>query len=304
MSVRTLSTAAILASLAAGFPGGALAAAPARLTHQRTIYADAADVALRSPEGVACDDRGAVIVADTGNARLLTFTWKDGALGGGTQVKLAQLPYPVRVQIDSKGFVLALDRRARRIVRVDATGAFAGYLEPRGPSSTPMTPAAFKIDAEDNAYVLDVVAGKVLVIAPGEGRVTREVALPKGATGITDVATDSSGKIYVVDAVTAVVFAADPKAAAFQPLSKSLKEMIAFPTYLTSDNRGKLYLVDQNGNAVVRLGVDGSFQGRELAMGWNDGTVYYPAQLCINAGGDVFLADRNNHRVQIFAMPR
>ena len=92
----------------------------------------AAEVALRSPEGVACDERGALVIADTGNARLLTYTWKEGVLDGGAQVKLAQLTYPVRVQIDSKGFVLALDRRTRRIIRVDAKGAYAGYVEGKG----------------------------------------------------------------------------------------------------------------------------------------------------------------------------
>jgi streptogramin lyase len=303
MSVRAFSTAAALA-LTASIPCAARAAAPpAELRYQRTVYADAADVPLRNPEGVACDDRGAVVIADTGNGRLLTFTWKDGVLDGGAQVKLPQLPYPVRVQIDAKGFVLALDRRAKRIVRVDAKGEFAGYVEPRGASSAAVTPAAFKIGVGDVVYVLDVAAGKVLVVAP-DGRVTRELPLPKGAAAITDVAVDAGGRVYVVDAVTAVVFAAEPAATEFRPLSKSLKEMISFPTYLTPDGRGQLYLVDQNGNAVVRVGMDGSFRGRGLAMGWSEGAVYYPAQLCINSGGDAFLADRNNHRVQIFAVSR
>jgi sugar lactone lactonase YvrE len=301
--VPTLSTKAVLLALAASLPAAALAAPPARgLSFQRTIYADVADVALRNPEGVACDDRGAVVVADTGNGRLLTYSFKDGILDGGVQVKLAQLPYPVRLQIDSKGFVLALDRRVRKIVKVDASGAFAGFVEPKGASS-PVTPAAFKLDPSDNVHVLDVVAAKVLVVAP-DGKVTRELPLPQGARGISDVAADAGGRIYLVDAVSATVFVAEPAATAFRPLSASLKESISFPTYLTADNRGKLYVVDQNGNAVVRLGVDGSFQGRELAMGWVDGAVYYPAQLCINAAGDVFLADRNNNRVQIFAVPR
>jgi sugar lactone lactonase YvrE len=268
---------------------------------QQIIYRDQADVALRSPEGVACDDRGALVVADTGNARLLTYRWKEGVLEGGAQVKLSQLPYPVRVQIDSKGVVLVLDRRARRIVRVDANGAFAGYVEAKG-VSPPVTPAAFKLDRADNVHVLDVAARRVLVIAP-DGSVARELPLPKGA-GFTDVEVDAGGRVYVVDAVTATVFAAEPGAAAFKPLSASLKEAISFPTYLASDDRGKLYLVDQHGNAVVKLGVDGSFQGRDLAMGWTDGAVYYPAQLCINSEGDVFLADRNNDRVQVFAIPR
>lgn len=299
--MRTL-TAALLLALAA-LPGAARAApASAGLRLQRTVYTDGADVQLRRPEGVACDDRGALVVADTGNARLLVYSFKDGTLDGGTQVKLSQLPYPVRVQIDSKGFVLALDRRARKIVKVDAKGAFAGYVEMKGGSGAPVTPAAFKLDASDNVYVLDIVAGRVVVVSQ-EGRITRELPLPQAA-GITDVAVDSGGRVYLVDSVTATVFAAEPSAKAFQPLSKSLKEMISFPTYLTPDNRGKLYLVDQNGNGIVRLGTDGAFLGRELAIGASEGSVYYPGQLCLTADGDVFLADRDNNRVQVFALPR
>ena len=216
-------------------------------------------------------------------------------------MKLAQLPYPVRVQIDSNGFVYVLDRRARRIVKVDAKGAFGGYVEPQGATS-PVTPASFKIGAGNVMYVLDVAAKKALVLSP-EGRVTRELPLPKAA-GITDIAADSSGRMFLVDGVSSTVYAADANANAFQPISQSLKEMISFPNYLTTDNRGKLYLVDQNGNAVVRVGVDGTFLGRELAMGWDAGGVYYPQQLCINEAGDVFLADRNNNRIQIFVLPR
>lgn len=301
--MRLLSKAGLLLALAAGVPAGVRAAAPAGgLRLLQTIYVDSADVALAHPEGVACDDRGALVIADTGNARLLTFTWKDGALDAGAHVKLSQLPYPFRVQIDSKGFVLVLDRRARKIVRVDAKGEFAGYLEPQGASSTPVVPAAFKLDAADTAYVLDVVAGKVLVVG-ADGRVARELALPK-AQGITDVAVDSAGRVYVVDAVTATVFAAEKGANAFKPLSASLKDLISFPTYVAPDNRGKLYLVDQHGNAIVKLGVDGTFQGRELATGWADGAVYYPSQVCLTAKGDLIVADRNNDRVQIFALPR
>lgn len=301
--MRTLSITAALITIATAAAGSASAAAPtgAGLRYQRAIYSDLAEVALRTPEGVACDDKGALVIADTGNSRLLTFSWKDGALEGGTQVKLAQLPYPVRVQIDSNGFVFALDRRARRIVKIDAKGAFAGYVEPQGATS-PVTPASFKIGPGNAIYVLDVAAHKALVLNP-EGRVTRELPLPKAA-GITDIAADNSGRMFLVDGVSSTVYAAEASGNEFVAISKSMKEMISFPNYLTTDNRGKLYLVDQNGNAVVRVGTDGTFMGRELAMGWDEGGVYYPQQLCINDSGDVFLADRNNHRIQIFVMPR
>ena len=294
---RTLAAAALLASLA----GPARAASPARLTHERSIYSDSAEVALRGPEGVACDDRGTIVVADTGNGRLLLYAWKDGNLDGGTQLRIAQASYPVRVQIDSKGFVLVLDRRTRRIVKLDTKGAFAAYVDAQGASS-PVTPAAIKLDPSDNLYVLDVVAGRVVVLSP-DGKVTRELPLPQGAKGVTDVAAESGGKIYVVDAPSATVFVAEAADKAFKPLSASLKESISFPGYLAADNHGKLLVVDQSGSAVVRLGNDGSFQGRDLALGWMDGTLQYPAQLCLT-GPDIVVADRGNNRVQIFAMPK
>jgi sugar lactone lactonase YvrE len=295
IAVRTLSMAFLLTALASAGPARAASTAGG-LRLEKAVYTDAADVALRRPEGVACDGRGALVVADTGNGRLLVYGWKDGVLEGGTQVKLAQLPHPVRVQIDSKGFVLALDRRARKIVKVDAKGAFAGYVEAQG---TTLTAAAFRVDSADDLYVLDVVAAKVLVLSP-EGKVKRDLPLPRAA-GITDVAVDSGGRIYLVDAVTAVVFAAEPGAKAFQPITKSLKEMVSFPTYVAPDNRGKLYVVDQNGNGIVKLGVDGAFLGRELSIGASDGSLYYPGQLCVGAEGDLWIADRNNNRIQVFS---
>ena len=63
-------------------------------------------------------------------------------------------------------------------------------------------------------------------------------------------------------------------------------------------------MVDQYGNGIVVLGADGSFQGRQLAIGWGDGVLYYPGQLCINARGEAFIADRSNNRVQIFNTSR
>jgi hypothetical protein len=37
-------------------------------------------------------------------------------------------------------------------------------------------------------------------------------------------------------------------------------------------------------------------------MGWNEGMFYYPSQISVNEKGEVFVADRGNSRVQIFAI--
>ena len=58
----------------------------------------------------------------------------------------------------------------------------------------------------------------------------------------------------------------------------------------------------ENGSGIVILGQDGSFHGRQLSMGWTEGLLYFPSQMCVNDKGEVFIADRGNSRVQIFTL--
>jgi hypothetical protein len=108
----------------------------------------------------------------------------------------------------------------------------------------------------------------------------------------------------LIDSVKAMVFSAAKDSNSFSPLTKNLREYLDFPTGITTDSRGAIFLVDQNGSGIVILGQDGSFQGRQLNMGWNEGLLYYPSQMCINEKGEVFIADRGNSRVQIFMLAK
>jgi hypothetical protein len=293
--IHNTSALALLALVLAGGP----ALARAQLVFDRAIYQDDKEGALKAPEGVACNDAGALVVADSGNGRLVLFTYKDGMVTGGTSVKPAQLAYPSRVQLDSKGNIWVLDRKTRKIVKLDPKGAYVGTVEVKGGSAiTSSMPVSFKLDAQDHAYVLDVVAGRVVVL-DSAGTVTRQVELPKGNAVFTDIHLDPGGAIYAVDGVGAVLWVAERGAATFKPITQSLEDRMNFPVYITGRG-GKLYVVDQFGNGIVTLGVDGSYQGRQLAIGWGEGLLYYPAQLCVNGKGEVAIADRSNNRVQLF----
>ncbi len=266
--------------------------------HETSVYVDAKGSSLKAPEGVACAPNGYVVVADTGNHRLLTFTFKEGRVSGGDELKLKELVSPVRLQIDGKGNVLALDAKTRRIVRLTATGGYGGPVETKGLEGDAPVVGAFKLDANDNLYLLDVVGRRVLVLDPTDA-VSWQVAFPKDAGTVTDIAVDTGGTLYAIDAVGARLWSADKGTKAFRPLGPSLKDRVAFPTYVAA-NGGRLFLVDTNGQGIALLGADGSFQGRQLAFGWGDGLVNYPGQLCFAPGGIAFLADRNNNRVQAF----
>lgn len=97
-----------------------------------------------------------------------------------------------------------------------------------------------------------------------------------------------------------MVFSEQKDFRGFSPLTKSLREYLNFPTSILADNKGTIYIVDENGGGIVILGQDGSYLGRQLTMGWNEGMLYYPSQMRTNEKGEVFIADRGNSRVQIF----
>ena len=284
-----------------------LAAATARaqapvLTHTVSIYEDEKGQPLKAPEGVACGDGEKLVVADTGNGRLLRLLYRNGVVSGGTPLVLSQLPYPVRLQLDGQGVLWVLDRKVRRIGRVDASGAFAGYLEVKGVPPESVVPGAFKLDAGGNVYLLDLAGVRALVL-DASGAVQRQLDLPKKPAFFTDLAVDPAGTVYAVDASGGAVWSAPKAAKAFTLLAKGLKDNMSFPGSLTV-SRGRLYVVDQNGDGVVVLGLDGTYQGRQLGIGWSEGLVYYPGQLCLDEGGSAFLADRYNNRVQIFSMKK
>jgi len=268
-----------------------------------SLYADEKGGAMDHPEGVACNDK-MVVVADTGNGRLLKFTYEGDALKGGTEIRLQQMRYPTRVQIDSKGALLVFDGRQRKVLKVGADGTFQGYVEPSGlPEGVNIVSLAFKLDSKDNIYLLDLFSSQVFVLDPA-GKYLRQVGLPGDAGFITDLCVGAGGEVYVVDAVKAVVYVTDKDFKSFVPMTKGMKQYMSFPMYMTVDEKGALLIVDQDGGGIVTIGQDGSYQGRQLSLGWTEGLLYYPCQVCIGPDGGLVIADRGNSRVQLFSVAK
>jgi DNA-binding beta-propeller fold protein YncE len=283
------------------FPLVASGAETVKIRHATSLYADDKGAGMKYPDGVACNDKS-VIVGDTGNDRLLRYAFQDNALKAGAEIKVPQLSQPVRIQFSSKGEILALDGKQRRIARLGADGAFKGYVTVEGaPGASGVVPRSFKIDRDDNLYVLDVFTGRVLVTNL-DGKYQRHIDFPKEYGFFSDLAVDPKGTVLLIDSVSARVFSAQKGANAFSPLGASLEEYLNFPVSLTTDGRGTIYIADANGAAVGVMSQDGSFLGKQLTMGWTEGLLYYPSQVCINERGELFVADRGNSRVQVFTL--
>jgi hypothetical protein len=275
--------------------------ASVKFRHVISIYSDDKGVGLKQPEGVACNENSLLLVADTGNGRLLRYIFQNQTLEERiVEIKVAQLSSPVKVQMNSKGEIYALDGKQRRIIRLTPEGGFKDYLDPAGGLS-PKTyvPRSFIIDVNDNIYVLDIFSRRVIVLNP-EGKYQRQIRFPKKYGFFSDITIDFKGNILLIDSTNAVVFSAVKNSVKFSPLTGSLKQYMRFPTNITTDKRGRIYLVDRNGSRIIILGQDGSFLGRRLGLGWKEGLLNHPAGMCVNSKGEVFVADTNNNRIQIF----
>jgi DNA-binding beta-propeller fold protein YncE len=309
MRAFTKTTVLLAAALSFGLlPNAALGAEALKFSYITSIYAAQPGTPgqdgtpLNQPEGIACSDQSAVIVSDTGNGRLLRYQFQDQAIRGGLPaIKIPELAYPTRVQLNSKGEIFVLDRKNPHIIRLTPTGAFKGELKPVGLPSPAFVPRSFCIDRNDGIYILDIFSERVLVLNP-TGQFVAQKNFPKNYGFFSDLTVDFKGSVFLIDSVGARVFSAAKDSAEFSPLTRNLREYMRFPTAITTDSRGHIYLVDRNGSRVVILGPDGNFLGRLSAMGWKEGLLNYPSQLCINDRGNIFVADTNNNRIQVFAV--
>lgn len=283
----------------AGATPGALAQSPA-LQHAASLYADGKGVALKAPEGVLCGAGDDLIVADTGNGRLVRFTYRQNAATAGTEIRHPLVSSPVRLQWDASRAVVVLDRRTRQLVRLDPNGADAKAMKLTGvPAPAAVVPGAFRIDANGRYFVLDLGTPRI-VVTGADGQFVRQLALPADGRAFTDLYVAKTGALYAVDAVAARVYVSEDAVKPLHPFGAPMKDVASFPEYITGGEQGALLLVDNHGSGIVAIGPDGTYRGRQLRMGWIDGLVYYPGQICGTTGGAMVVADRGNNRVQIF----
>jgi sugar lactone lactonase YvrE len=280
------------------FAAGNLYAENVKLRYASSIYTDSKGGIMRLPEGVGCSD-DVLLVADSGNGRLLKYEIQNGVQKGGDEIKIPEIPYPQRVQLSPTGDIFVFDGRLRRIARLSPDGVFKSSLS----LDTKTIPRSFKLDRLNNIYVLDIFGERVLVLDQN-GKQIRSINFPEKYGFISDLAIDSIGNIYLIDSTKSAVYIATKESQSFSPFKTDLKEYINFPSNITVDTKGVIYISDLAGGVISILTQDGTFRGHQSGYGWKEGLLRYPSQICINEKGNLFVADRENSRVQVFTVIR
>ena len=281
--------------------GTVSAAEIVKLKPTDVLYGDDKGVGLREPYAVGCSATS-IVIADSGSGRLVVYSVSGRTVRATASIALPEIPFPVRVAILRSGKLLALDGRSRKIARLAASGELEEWVELSG-GAAPVAIRSFAVDDSERIWILDVGGSKVLVV-DASGRVERTVAFAKDAGSPADLAVDDRGDVYVVDSVRRRVDVARKDDTELKPLTASMTQDMDFPTALTVDAEGNIFVVDENGGGVVVVGRDGSFRGRQLAMGWKDGLLRYPSGACLVAGSVLVIADRGNNRAQLFSVGR
>jgi DNA-binding beta-propeller fold protein YncE len=252
---------------------------------------------LVRPFGVALGRDGAALVADPDGRRVLRVD----ASGAATPLACPSRAWaaPIAVAQGPDGTVWVADAGAAVVIRWTPGGCAVlgeGQLE---------RPAGIAVGAE-RLYVVDTprhelvvlsMSGEVLGRWGGPGDEDGSLAYPTG------VAVASDGTVLVVDALHFRVarFAPDGRwIAAFGSRGDTGGEL-ARPKAVATDERGVIYVSDAQRGTVLAFAPDGTFAYAVGDDGEEPGRFSLPAGVAVGHG-KLYVADSQNHRVQVFEL--
>ncbi len=256
----------------------------------------------------------------------------------------AKLSSPFGVDFDSAGNLYLVEMTGQRVRRLDKSGMLAvtaGTGE-KGPKDGPGRTAQFNgihnlaIHGDDllladtwnnSVRALNLKSGNVTHVAgTGEKGFAGDGGKALDATfgGIYCVSVGLDGQWYLADLDNSRIRAIDPKTGIVRTIAgnggkgvplegaKAKEAPLNDPRAVIADEKGRVYILERNGNALRVVGTDGTIRtavgtGRKGNTG--DGgdarlaTMNGPKHLCFDRDGSVLIADTENHVIRRY-LPR
>jgi sugar lactone lactonase YvrE len=295
-----------------------------------------------SPSDVAIDAAGNLYVADYWNNRIqkisangavstLAGTGNAGAING--LGKLASFNKPSGVAVDGSGNVYVADAGNNLIRKITPDGTvntLAGTVVAVDTSNAIIVqplfsgPSGVAVDASGNVYVADAGNNRICVVSPsgntrtlsGNGNAGSNNGAGTVATfnNPTGVAADGSGNVYVADMLnnlirkiapdgTTTTLAGSGDIGSTDGLSTAAS--FYFPSSLTVDPSGNIFVTDDINNLIRKITPDGTVttlagsgqagaqNGSGMQASFND-----PAGITIDALNNLYVADANNNLIR------
>jgi len=238
---------------------------------------------------VAADGRIAVV--ETGNARFQVLANDGTSLFSRTLFQTGEFPYAVA--FDAQGRLCVAFGFGRWNVyntAFEEVGSFnvsGQFVNPRGAA----------IDTAGRLYIADAQLPRVLVYN-SSGQHVQTITKPGNPAGFADdVTIGPDGRMYIVDATNKTIDVYTTAGAFVTSFGSSGTGPGQFTTLagvaVSSDS---IVGIDKGPDRAVRFSIAGSFVAN---LGASDNGIS-PRGLAASPGGNVFVTDIENHRVQVF----
>lgn len=275
-----------------------------------------------TPMGVAVDAAGNIYVGEARGQRLLKLNanggllWSVGSPGvrGDANNRFRQVE---DVDLDASGRVYAVDSGNSRVQVFNTSGGFVATLgqtlNPGGGNNQFDQPSGVAVGPDGRIFVADSGNHRVQVF-----NAARTYVATLGQTGVPgwdnghfsypiDVDVDASGKIYVVDHVNHRVQVFGSNLAYLRTIGVSGQPgydaaHLNYPYTVAVDAQGRTFVSDDYGWRVMVFSASGAFLtsiGRNEGSG--TGALFATEGLAVDAYGNLYIAEAENHRVTKFA---
>jgi len=285
--------------------------------------------------------RQVVKIDNTGIIRLIAGTGLAGSGGDGGPAKNAQLSNPTALAIDGLGNLYIADSQTNRIRKVSTDGTistFAGngkaaFSGDGGPATAASlkSPSALAFDLNGNLLIADSGNHEVRIVrADGTisafaGSGTRSSggddgpATSAGLDTPSGVAVDATNNVYISDTYNQVIrvvspdgtielFAGKGGAAYRGDGGDALKAYFSYPTQLSFDSQGNLYILDYGNDRIRRIntatGIINGYAGTGVRDASGDGGIARSANIAaqgifIDYKDNLLIADGTNNRLRV-----
>ncbi len=262
-----------------------------------------------NPQGVALDSSGNLYVVDSGNSRVLFYPsgsttatrvyGQDGSFSASSEnnggISANSLSGPTGVALDSSGNLYVVDNPNNRVLFYPSGSTTATRVYGQGgsfASNTPNNggvsanslyfPYGLALDSSGNLYVGDFDSNRVLFYPSGSTTATRVY----GQGGSFTANSENNGGVSA--------------------------SSLFYPAGVALDSSGNLYVADTENNRVLFYpsgsttatrvyGQGGSFTANtENNGGVSASSLFYPAGVALDSGGNLYVADQQNNRVLLY----
>src|ERR1039457_4435003 len=290
---------------------------------------------------VVAPDRNCIFRLEPGGiVARVAGTCTPGYSGDGGLATDAQLFTPFGIAIDNANNLYIADYGNNRIRKVGPTGIIttaagngsAGYTRDGAPAQaagldeplavTAATDGTLYIADSGNSAVRKVSTAGVITTIAGNGRpgysADEKLAVNAQLNYPSGVFMDSLGSLYIADAGNARICKISPtgvitavagvKVPGYSGDDGPAREAaLDWPTALTGDSNGNIYLADSLNSrvrkitpagAILTLAGNGTFDYSGESLPALSASLDYPTGVAVNASGTVYVSDSYNYRVR------